>query len=175
VFHVGTPMWEIALRTLAVYFVVVVGLRLFGKRQLGQMSIGDLVMILLIANAVQNAMVGPDTSLAGGLVAAVVLLIVNLVVVRSITRSPLGERIFAGEPTLLVKDGSYLERNLRHEGLAREEVDMAIREHGFADASSVRVAYLEPDGTISVVPMDAEVFRGRRKVKRIRQFKRGTG
>ncbi|MDP9330473.1 MAG: DUF421 domain-containing protein [Actinomycetota bacterium] len=174
-FHTGTPIWEIALRTLAVYFVVVIGLRLFGKRQLGQMSIGDLVMILLIANAVQNAMVGPDTSLAGGLVAAGVLIIVNLVVVRSITRSPLGERIFAGEPTLLVKDGSYLERNIRHEGLAREEVDMAIREHGFADASGVRVAYLEPDGTISVVPMDAKVFRGRRKVKRIRQFKRGTG
>jgi uncharacterized membrane protein YcaP (DUF421 family) len=139
------------------------------------MSIGDLVMILLIANAVQNAMVGSDTSLAGGLVAAVTLLLLNLVVVRAISRSHLGERVFQGEPTLLVKDGSYLDRNIRREGLAPEEVDMAIREHGLDAVSGVRVAYLESDGTISVIPIDAQVLRGRRKVKRIRQFKRGTG
>jgi uncharacterized membrane protein YcaP (DUF421 family) len=74
-----------------------------------------------------------------------------------------------------VKDGSYLERNIRREGLAPEEVDMAIREHGFDAVSGIRVAYLEADGTISVIPMDAQVLRGRRKVRRIRQFKRGTG
>ena len=173
-FHLGTPIWEIVVRTVAVYLVVLLGLRLFGKRQLGQMSIGDLVMILLIANAVQNAMVGFDTSLGGGLVAAGTLLILNLVVVRSISRSHLGERLFQGEPTLLVKDGQYLPGNIRHEGLAIEEVDMAIREHGIADAAQVRVAYLEADGTISVVPIDAQVLHGRRKVKRVRQFKRGA-
>jgi uncharacterized membrane protein YcaP (DUF421 family) len=175
VFHLGTPIWQIVLRTVAVYFVVLFGLRLFGKRQLGQMSIGDLVMILLIANAVQNAMVGPDTSLDGGLVAAVTLLVLNLIVIRSITRSSLWERVFEGEPTLLVKDGAYLEKSIRREGLAQEEVDMAVREHGIDSVSDVRVAYLEPDGTISVIPIDAQVLRGRRKVKRIRQFKRGTG
>ena len=90
--HLGTPIWQIVLLTVAVYFVVLVGLRLFGKRQLGQMSVGDLVMILLIANAVQNAMVGPDTSLEAGLVAAVTLLVLNLVVVRSLTRSAIGPR-----------------------------------------------------------------------------------
>ncbi len=173
--HLGTPICQIVLRTVAVYFVVLVGLRLFGKRQLGQMSVGDLVMILLIANAVQNAMVGPDTSLVGGLVAAVTLLVLNLVVVRSLTRSPLWARVFEGEPTLLVKDGTYLDRSIRREGLAREEVDMAVREHGFASVSDVRIAYLEPDGTISVIPIDVQALRGRRKVKRIRQFKRGTG
>ena len=172
-FHLGTPLWEIVVRTVVVYLVVLFGLRLFGKRQLGQMSIGDLVMILLIANAVQNAMVGTDTSLLGGLVAAVTLLIVNVLVVRAITRSPLGERIFQGEPTLLIKDGAYQEHNIRHEGLAAEEVDMAIREHGIENAAGVRVAYLEPDGTISVVPIDAQVLHGRRKVKRARKFKRG--
>jgi uncharacterized membrane protein YcaP (DUF421 family) len=175
VLHLGTPIWQIVLRTVAVYFVVLVGLRLFGKRQLGQMSVGDLVMILLIANAVQNAMVGPDTSLEGGLVAAVTLLVLNLVVVRSLTRSALWARVFEGEPTLLVKDGTYLDRSIRREGLAREEVDMAVREHGFASVSDVRIAYLEPDGTISVIPIDVQALRGRRKVKRIRQFKRGTG
>lgn len=173
-FHLGTPIWQIVVRTAAVYLVVLVGLRIFGKRQLGQMSIGDLVMILLIANAVQNAMVGIDTSLGGGLVAAGTLLLLNLVVVRTIASSHLGERLFQGEPTLLVKDGEYLPRNIRHEGLAPEEVDMAIREHGIADASGVRVAYLEPDGTISVVPLDSRVLHGSARVKRIRQFKRGT-
>jgi uncharacterized membrane protein YcaP (DUF421 family) len=172
-FHLGTPLWEIVVRTLVVYLVVLFGLRLFGKRQLGQMSTGDLVMILLIANAVQNAMVGTDTSLLGGLVAAATLLIVNVLIVRSMVRSSLGERIFEGEPTLLVKDGGYLKHNIGHEGLAVEEVDMAIREHGIDDVSGVRVAYLEPDGTISVVPIDAQVLHGRRKVKRIRQFRRG--
>jgi uncharacterized membrane protein YcaP (DUF421 family) len=174
VFHLGTPVWQIVVRTVAVYLVVLVGLRIFGKRQLGQMSIGDLVMILLIANAVQNAMVGADTSLGGGLVAASTLLVLNLVVVRSISRTHLGERVFQGEPALLIKDGQYLSQNIRHEGLAVEEVDMAIREHGIVDASQVRVAYLESDGSISVVPKDAQVFQGGRKLKRIRQFKRGA-
>ena len=172
-FHLGTPLWEIVVRTVVVYMVVLVGLRVFGKRQLGQMSTGDLVMILLIANAVQNAMVGADTSLLGGIVAAVTLLIVNVLVVRLFARSSLGERIFEGEPTLLIKDGAYQERSIRREGLAVEEVDMAIREHGIEDAAGVRVAYLEPDGTISVVPIDAQVLHGRRKVKRVRQFRRG--
>lgn len=172
-FHLGTPLWEIVVRTVVVYLVVLFGLRLFGKRQLGQMSIGDLVMILLIANAVQNAMVGTDTSLLGGLVAAATLLIVNVLVVRSISRSALGEKLFEGEPTLLIKDGAYLERSIRHEGLAVEEVDTAIREHGIETVAGVRVAYLEPDGTISVVPIDAQVLHGRRKVRRVRQFKRG--
>src|SRR6476646_1977596 len=81
-FHPGTPLWEIAIRTAIVYLAILFGLRLFGKRELGQMSTGDLVMILLIANAVQNAMVGPDVSLQGGLTAALVLLAMNFAVVR---------------------------------------------------------------------------------------------
>lgn len=171
----GTPLWEIAVRTIAVYAVVLVGLRIFGKRQLGQISVADLVMILLIANAVQNAMVGPDVSLAGGLTAAVVLLVVNFGVVRILARSPLGERLLEGSPTLVVKDGAFVEANLRHEGLAREEVSMAIREHGITGESGVRAAYLEPDGTISVIPIEVEALRGQHKVKRVRQFRRGSG
>jgi len=170
--HLGTPLWQIAVRTALVYLAVLLGLRLFGKRQLGQMSIGDLVMILLIANAVQNAMVGPDVSLIGGLTAAAVLLVLNFVVVRSIARSPWSERLFTGTPTMLVKDGSYLEPALRREGLADQEVDMAIREHGLAGVGDVRIAYLEPDGTISVVPMDAKVLHSTRRVRRVRQFRK---
>ena len=174
-FHVGTPLWEIALRTTIVYLVILVGLRLFGKRQLGQVSVGDLVMILLIANAVQNAMVGVDVSLIGGLTAALVLLVLNFLVVRGLGSTPLGERVLEGSPTLLVKDGRMMDAGLRREGLAREEVEVAIREHGIADESGVRAAYLEPDGTISVIPIDVEALRGHRRVRRVRQIRRGTG
>lgn len=155
-----------------VYVIVLVGLRLLGKRQLGQMTSADLVMILLIANAVQNAMVGPDTSLAGGLVAAAVLLVVNFAVTRFAALSPFAERLVEGRATMLVKDGAYLDANLRREGVRREEVDMAIREHGIADVSSVLVAYLEPDGTVSVIPGGQSVLRGQRKVRRVRQLRK---
>jgi uncharacterized membrane protein YcaP (DUF421 family) len=174
-FRLGTPLWEIAIRTAIVYLVIVLGLRLFGKRQLGQLNTGDLVMILLIANAVQNAMVGPDVSLVGGLLAAFVLLVVNFLVIRLAGSSVLGERLLEGGPTLLVKDGRLVDANLRREGILPEEVATAIREHGIEDASDVRVAYLEPDGTISVIAMDAQVLRGSRRVKHVRQFRRGAG
>ncbi len=174
-FDVGTPLWEIAVRSAIVYLAILLGLRVFGKRQLGQMSVGDLVMILLIANAVQNAMVGPDVSLQGGLTAAFVLLVMNFLVVRVLGRTALGERLLEGGPTLLVKDGRILADGVRREGVAREEVEMAIREHGIDDASGVRAAYLEPDGTISVIPIEVQALHGRRRVKRVRQFRRGTG
>ena len=174
-FHLGTPVWQIVVRSLVVYLAVFVGFRLTGKRELGQMTIFDLVLILLIANAVQNAMVGPDVSLSGGLVAAAVLLVMNFAVVRLLGLTPLGERLLEGGPTLLVKDGALVPHGLRHEGLAPEEVETAIREHGIADVGGVRAAYLEPDGTISVIPIDVQPMRGRRRVKRVRQFRRGSG
>jgi len=174
-FHPATPLWQIALRTSIVYLAILFGLRVFGKRELGQMSVGDLVMILLIANAVQNAMVGIDVSLTGGLTAALVLLVMNFVVVRVIGNTRFGVRLLEGGPTLLVKDGRILPDGLRREGVARDEVEMAIREHGIADESGVRAAYLEADGTISVIPIEVEALRGRRRVKRVRQFRRGTG
>jgi len=174
-FHPGTPLWQIALRTSIVYLAILFGLRLFGKRELGQMSVGDLVMILLIANAVQNAMVGIDVSLTGGLTAAFVLLVMNFIVVRGLGSTRFGERLLAGGPTLLVKDGRILSDGLRREGVARDEVEMAIREHGIADESGVRAAYLESDGTISVIPIEVEALHGQRRVKRVRQFRRGSG
>jgi len=171
-FHLGTPLWQIVVRTLAVYVLVLAGLRVFGKRQVGQVTVADLVMILLIANAVQNAMVGPDSSLQGGLVAAAILLLVNFLVTRVGIVSPFAERLVEGTPTILVKDRAYVDANLHKEGLTHEEVDVAIREHGFADVSKVQLAYLEPDGTVSVIPIDQQVFKGQRKVRRVRQVKK---
>src|SRR5712691_1921749 len=153
-FQFGTPIWQIAVRTLAVYAAVLVGLRLMGKRQLGQMNVADLVVILLIANAVQNAMVGADVSLSGGVVAALTLLVVNFGVTRVLSRNPFAEKLVEGSPTLLVKDGRVIVPNARREGVAEDEIEMAIREHGIAGSAAVRAAYLEPDGTVSVIPMN---------------------
>ena len=168
-FQFGTPIWQIAVRTLAVYAAVLVGLRLMGKRQLGQMNVADLVVILLIANAVQNAMVGADVSLSGGVVAALTLLVVNFGVTRVLSRNPFAEKLVEGSPTLLVKDGRVIVPNARREGVAEDEIEMAIREHGIAGSEGVRAAYLEPDGTVSVIPMNAQVLRGRRRVRQMKK------
>jgi len=171
-FHPGEPLWQTVVRTVAVYGIVLLGLRVMGKRQLGQMNVADLVVILLIANAVQNAMVGPDVSLVGGIVAAITLLVVNLLLTRLLARNPFAERVVEGTPTLLVKDGAFVVPNLRREGLATDEVEMAIREHGIDDEHGVRVAYLEPDGTVSGIPAGAPVLRGHGRVRRARALRR---
>jgi uncharacterized membrane protein YcaP (DUF421 family) len=146
------PAWDIAMRTVVIYLAILVGLRLSGKREIGQMTVFDLVVLLLIANAVQNAMVGPDTSLAGGLLAAAVLLVLNAVVARLRLRWPRLRRLVEGSPTLLVLRGQAIAEHLRREGLDQETLEAALREHGVADMSDVEMAVLEIDGSISVVP-----------------------
>ena len=161
-FHLGTPLWEIAIRTAIVYLAILFGLRLFGKRELGQMSTGDLVMILLIANAVQNAMVGADVSLQGGLVAAAVLLVVNRLVAEARLRSPLVSRLFEGQPTVLVERGRLLSAHIHRQGLSEEDLWMALREHGIDRLEDVQLAVLETDGSISIVPNSAQTYRSHR-------------
>src|SRR5207245_9534199 len=119
-FHLGTPIWQIVLRALAVYAAVFVGFRLLGKRELGQMTAFDLVLILLISNAVQNAMVGPDSSLQGGLVAAAVLLVTNRLASESRLRSPLVDRLFQGRSAVLVEHGQLVTGQLRKQRVAEE-------------------------------------------------------
>ncbi len=161
------PAWDIALRTAVVYLVVLVGMRLAGKREMGQMTIFDLVLLLLIANAVQNAMVGPDTSLVGGLLAALVLLMLNALVARLRLRWPRLRRAIEGSPTLLVLHGAVIEEHLRREGLDLDTLQAAFREHGIAEISKVEMAVLEIDGSISVVPTDEHTKHVRRKVRAI--------
>jgi uncharacterized membrane protein YcaP (DUF421 family) len=159
------PARNIALRTAAIYLVALIGLRLAGKREIGQMTVFDLVVLLLIANAVQNAMVGPDTSLTGGVLAAVVLLALNAAVARLRLRWPRLRRMIEGSPTLLVLHGEVLADHLRREGLNRETLETALREHGVAEVRDVEMAVLEIDGSISVVPISAETHHIRRSVK----------
>ena len=161
-FHLGTPLWQIVLRALAVYAAVFVGFRLLGKRELGQMTVFDLVLILLIANAVQNAMVAPDSSLQGGLVAAGVLLVANRVAAESRLRSPLVDRLFGGRSAVLVEHGEVLTGQLRKQRVAEEDLEAAMREHGIESLDQVQLAVLETDGTISIVPASSPMLRSHR-------------
>ncbi len=145
----------IIARTLVVYLIVLVGLRLSGKREIGQATVFDLVLLLLIANAVQNAMLGPDTSLTGGILAALVLLLVDTAIGRLRLRLPRLSRWVEGTPTLLVLHGKVIPQHMRREGIDQETLLTALREHGVAEVGEVEAAVLEIDGSISVVPVGA--------------------
>ena len=163
----GIPPWELVLRAVVIYAALLGALRLFGKREVGQFTLYDLVLVLLVANAVQPAMTGPDTSLAGGLVIIATLILLNFAIGR-LDRFRLFHRLFQPQPTLIIKDGHYLSDRLRREGVDVDEVEMAIREHGLADVSEVRMGVLEPDGTISIVGKDSVIHRTKRRVRYVR-------
>jgi uncharacterized membrane protein YcaP (DUF421 family) len=162
----------IALRTSVVYLALLLGLRLTGTRQLGQMSAFDLVLLLIISNAVQNAMVGPDTTLAGGLVAAGVLIGWHAVIDRVRRRSRGVARWLSGEGIMLVNHGVVLEEHARRAGISRDDLLQALREHGVSSVTDVRLAVLEPDGAISVIRND-DLVPGVRPHHRIRAIRRG--
>ncbi len=163
------PDWMGALviagKTTVVYLVLILGLRLLGKRELGQMSIYDLVLIVVIANAVQNAMVGQDNTLFGGLTAAFTLLVLNRGFTILLIRSERVEHLMLGEPVLIAKDGKLLEEPMRKQGLTKEHVLAAMREHEIDNLSKVQMAVLEVDGTISIVPKEQSVFRTHHKFR----------
>jgi uncharacterized membrane protein YcaP (DUF421 family) len=155
----------IAGKTTVIYVFVIVGLRLLGTRELGQMTIYDFVLVVVIANAVQNALVGGDTTLVGGLVAALTLLILNRIFTELLTHFRWLEHRMIGEPVVLVSSGRPQWDRMRREGVTRDEVMAALREHGIARMEDVRMAVLEVDGDISVVPKEAPVHRTRRRFR----------
>lgn len=159
-------LWQIPLRTLIIYSVVLVGLRLSGKRQIGQMTPFDLVLLLLISNAVQNAMTGPDTTVLGGILSAGTLLLANAVLGYTRFRIPGLQNLVEGHSTTLISQGKVIAKNLRTEELTQEELMAALREHGIESASAVSLATLEVDGSISVVPVETDHLRGRRRAVR---------
>jgi uncharacterized membrane protein YcaP (DUF421 family) len=148
-------MAVIVVRTVCVYLFILVAFRLSGKREVGQLAPFDFALILLIANAVQNAMVGPDTSLAGGLVAAGVLMTVNFALGRLASRNRKVERMLRGQARILVNRGRVHDDALRSESISHEELLQALRENGCATLSDCRLAVLEVDGSISVIPHKA--------------------
>ena len=148
----GSDPAAIVVRTAVVYVALVLGFRLAGKSRTGQLSTMDLVVILVIANAVQNAMVGENTSLFGGLLAAAVLLVLDRALHFLTERSPRARKALEGEPTILVEDGRILEDRMEHEGVTADELAMALRQNGLLHAEEARFVYLETTGTISVIP-----------------------
>jgi len=163
----GVPPWELVIRAVVIYAALLGALRLFGKREVGQFTLYDLVLVLLVANAVQPAMTGPDSSLAGGLVIIATLILLNFAIGR-LDRFRIFHRLFQPEPTLIIKDGHYLSDRMRREGVDADEIATAIREHGLSNVSEVSMGVLEPDGTISVVGKDAVIHRTKRRVRYIR-------
>lgn len=145
---------EIIKSSVIVYLFMVVSIRLFGKKEIAQLSVTDLVFILLISNSVQNAMVGQNTTLTGGLVAAGSLFIVNVILKFFTYRSKFLTKLIEGVPVILVRDGIINEENLNKEKITRAELDEAVREHGLKDIKKVNIAMLEVDGNISIISDD---------------------
>lgn len=165
------PILNVAVRSLCVYLFMVIAIRLFGKNQLSQLNAGDVVLLLLISNAVQNAMVGQNTSLEGGLVAALVLFVANFILKRIMFSSRSFETFMEDDPVILIKDGVVDQAALNRVKITRGELEEAIREHGIGTIDHVKLSVLEVDGNISVVSEDEKTkqthySRIKRKMKR---------
>lgn len=146
-----SPYIEIAARSIGVYIFIIIAIRFFGKKELSQLSVIDLVFILLISNSVQNAMVGNNTSLEGGIIAALTLFIVNYIFKRILYNSKKLSELIQGKSVMLIYEGVIQTQNLETTLITEEELSSAVREHGVLDASLVFLAMLEVDGSISVV------------------------
>jgi uncharacterized membrane protein YcaP (DUF421 family) len=145
---------EVALRTSVVYLVVIIGIRLSGKREVGQMTPFDLALLLLLSNSVQNAMTGPDTSLNGGVVAAITLLGLNYLVAEVSGGNRRFRTFIQGSPTLLIHKGQLIPAEMAKEHVSQDEIHRALREHGINKIEDVSLAVLEVDGSISCLKYD---------------------
>jgi uncharacterized membrane protein YcaP (DUF421 family) len=145
---------QIVLRTSLIYLLVLIGVRLSGKREVGQMTPFDLTLLLLLSNSVQNAMTGTDTSLSGGAVAATTLLILNYFIAELSGTNRRFRRLIQGQPTLLVHDGRTIESHMSKEHVSVDELQRALREHGINSIDQTALAVLEVDGSISCLKYD---------------------
>ena len=148
----GVPYVEKIIRTLAVYFFLLLGLRLAGKRELGQLNPYDLVVLLLLSNTVQNAIIGNDDSLVGGLFGAVVLLVFNYLMVRFLYRHPKLDELAEGDCDILVRDGIIQDVALNHELITIPELEAAARRQGIPSLAEVQEARIEVGGALTFVP-----------------------
>ena len=156
----GSGLIEVAIRTAIVYLVLLAMFRLAGKREVGQLSVLDLLVLLLIADAVQNAMVGENTTLLGGLIAAGVLVLLDRGLALVADRSKRVRKAIEGEPRMLIRDGAILMKALKDEGVNMTELETALRQHGLEEPEQVKLAVLEPDGRISIIEKESEGGKG---------------
>lgn len=160
------PYLDIALRSLSVYVFMLVAIRLTGKKELSQLNTIDVVLILLISNAVQNAMVGSNTSLLGGLAAAAVLFILNYTLKKLTFKSKKLRELIFQHPEILIHNGKLNFEKLSHLGISDEELKEAMREHGVAYYKDVKLAIFEVDGNISIITGDKSLKQTHFKRKR---------
>ncbi|GGJ96731.1 DUF421 domain-containing protein [Luteimonas terricola] len=151
-FELAMPWWEFVLRAVIVYFLLLLMLRLSGKRTVGQFTPFDLLVVVLLGTAVQNSLIGEDVSLLGGLILAATLIGCNWLVGFATARSRLLDRLAEGSPVLLGRKGELFPAVLRRQNISRLDIDEALRENGIADLSRAALVMLEVDGTITVVP-----------------------
>lgn len=149
---IGIPVAEKIIRTVAVYGFLLAGLRLAGKRELGQLNPFDLVVLLLLSNTLQNAIIGNDTSLTGGFLGAATLLVLNYAVVRFLYTHPRIDRLLEGDVNVLIRNGHVLEHRLRRELITREELAAAARRQGLEKLEDVHTCRLEIGGALTFVP-----------------------
>jgi uncharacterized membrane protein YcaP (DUF421 family) len=165
-------LW-IAGSSACVYIFIIAALRLFGKKEIAQLSVVDLVFVLLISNAVQNAMVGPDTSLLGGLCAAGTLFVCNFIFKRITYQFPKLSHLVQGNAIMLIYNGEILKENLIKTKISMEELEEALREHGVQSAAEVNLAVLEIDGNISVLSDNFQTRSRQMKSRRSKQPEKG--
>ena len=148
-FDLGVPIAEKILRPIIVYIFLIVGLRLSGKRELAQLNPFDLIVLLTLSNTVQNAIIGNDNSVTGGIIGAASLLAVNYLVVRFLYDHRKIDQLVEGRADVLIEDGKVHEQKLKRELITKEELAAAARKQGFDSLSEVRRCVLEPGGTLS--------------------------
>ena len=156
-FQLAMPWWAFVLRACAVYFILLAMIRMTGKRTMGQFTPFDMLLVVLLGNAVQNALLGDDTSVGGGLLLAATLIALNWSVGLVSARSPKVERWVEGAPVLLARDGQVYRDVLRRELISREDFEKAMREAGCLDMADIRLAVLENNGHITVVGRQPEI------------------
>ena len=146
------PILEKIIRPIIVYAFLLIAFRLAGKRELGQMTPFDLIILLTISNVLQNAMIGSDNSLGGGLIGGLTLFVVNGVLSRLVYRFPRLAEWLSGGPTVLIENGRIVEPNMRREVMTLEELQRSLRHHnlGWEDVTQIRRALLELDGTVTI-------------------------
>lgn len=142
---------DVLVRSIVIYLFIIIAIRIFGKKELSQLNVIDLVFILLISNSVQNAMIGNNTSIVGGVTAASSLFILNFVLKNLFFKSKKISEFFQGDPVMLVYQGKVNKVHLDRTGISMDELMEAVREHGVEKLSEVDLAVLEVDGNISVL------------------------
>jgi uncharacterized membrane protein YcaP (DUF421 family) len=173
-FVLGLPVAEKILRPVVVYVFLIVGLRLAGKRELAQLNPFDLVVLLTLANTVQNAIIGDDNTVLGGLIGATTLLTVNYLTVRFLVKHPLLDHLVEGQATVLIHEGKLVRGALGKEMIPKAELEAAARRQGFASLDEVQEAALEPGGILafSGKKPDPDELRHHELLERIEQLSR---